>query len=234
MNKKVEKFYDEFAKKQVKTGVNLRHYQILRYAIDFGLQRSHSVLEIGCGIGTFTGLLASYLSDGEVYSTDISEESIRVAKERLVGKRNIVFDITNMSNFSVDRKFDFVILPDVLEHIPIDQHKNLFDRISVHMHSDSKILIHIPHPQIIEYYHRVSPEVLQVIDQPIHTDVLAESMYFNDLIIQDIKSYSLFHKQVDYQLIVAEKKRDKDYFEPRSKLSISLAKMLCRLSLLFS
>jgi len=229
MSKTVENYYDEFAAQQIKTGVNLRHFQILRFAIERGLKKSSSVLEIGCGIGTFTGLLATYVKNGSVLATDISGESVAIARNRLSKKSNVEFVVTDMIDFSVEKKFDFIILPDVLEHIPIEQHPNLFKSISNNLTDNGKILIHIPHPLIIEHYHRSSPEILQVIDQAIHLDSLAPALYENGLMVLELKSYNLFHTTNDYQLISIQKHKAENNFRERSKLSIIFSKSFLRI-----
>ena len=69
-------FYDQFAKKQEKTGINSRHLSILAKVKDAGLQASDRILEVGCGIGTVSHLLATQVPSGKVLAVDISPESI--------------------------------------------------------------------------------------------------------------------------------------------------------------
>lgn len=66
----------------------------------------HRVLELGCGTGRFTALLAA---DGyEVTGLDLSEAMIKVAKKKPFGKR-ISYVCSDMRNFNLGRKFDVVI-----------------------------------------------------------------------------------------------------------------------------
>ena len=94
--------------------------------IKSGLRKDSVVLEVGCGVGTLTVLLNKFLSKGKLVATDISDESIEKAKKRIPNSNKIDFFVTDMKDFSYSQKFDFIVLPDVLEHIPIDQHKELF------------------------------------------------------------------------------------------------------------
>lgn len=66
----------------------------------------HRVLELGCGTGRFTALLAA---DGyEVTGLDLSEAMIKVAKKKPFGKR-ISYVCSDMRNFNLGKKFDVVI-----------------------------------------------------------------------------------------------------------------------------
>ena len=88
MSSNVSEFYDQYSKQQLNTGVHIRHYTILTRLKKAGLKPNHRVLEVGCGIGTLTGLLGSYLKDGKLTAVDISPESIEIAKKRTKKKKN--------------------------------------------------------------------------------------------------------------------------------------------------
>ncbi|MFZ9236700.1 MAG: class I SAM-dependent methyltransferase, partial [Algoriphagus sp.] len=77
---KVVRFYDQFAEKQEKTGINSRHLSILDKAKQAGLKSNHRILEVGCGIGTVSHLLATQVPQGKVLALDISPESIEKAR----------------------------------------------------------------------------------------------------------------------------------------------------------
>ena len=87
----VEKFYDEFADKQEDAGINRRHVSIDNWLTEFGLKTNHQVLEIGCGVGTQTELLAKRLNEGSITACDISSESVKRAESRLNGFSNAKF-----------------------------------------------------------------------------------------------------------------------------------------------
>jgi trans-aconitate 2-methyltransferase len=133
----VVNFYDQFAEKQQKTGINSRHLSILDKVKAAGLQSNHRILEVGCGIGTVSHLLATQVPKGEVLAVDISPESIEKAKNLWKSQTNLSFEVSDMSDFDKPGKsFDFFVFPDVLEHIPVDQHFPLFQNISKHAHPD--------------------------------------------------------------------------------------------------
>ncbi len=224
----IKKWYNTFSEKQVATGTNLRHYAIFNKLIDSGLRKNHSVLEIGCGIGTLTKLVYGFLKKGELVATDISDESIEIAKKRMPPSKRINFLVTDMKDFSYPKKFDFIVLPDVLEHIPIEQHKDLFEVICKHMHHESLVIINIPHPKALDFLSIHSPEKLQIIDQSISADTMINNAYTADLELIDYISYSIFNKEND-SVLIRFKKNNAITLTPLSKLVIIRRKSIERI-----
>ncbi len=216
MSKKVADWYDEFTVRQIKMGINARNKSIQNWLERFGLQKDHRVLEIGCGIGTQTQLLAEYLnSDNQITALDISPKSIDIAKDRYDNYKGITWIAADFVTHKMDEKFDVVLMPDVLEHIPVDQHKQLFANIRKVLKKDGFVLIHIPQPYYQEWVWKNKPELMQVIDQSIYTNVLANNVYSNDLYIWHLETYSIWQAQGDYQAIVLKPNRDDiEYSEP--------------------
>lgn len=226
-------WYNQFSDNQVITGVNLRHFKIVNRLISLGLKKHHSVLEIGCGIGTLTQLIHQFLKNGKLLATDISDQSIAIAKSRIPRSEKIEFVVTDMSDFRSSMKFDFIVFPDVLEHIPEELHENIFRTVSKMMHADSKILINIPHPRIIDYIRRTEPNKLQVIDQSITALSLVKSASISDLEVINYNSYSLFKVEHDSVFVELKKGSDINYIT-RSKRKIILTKFKERIKFFFS
>lgn len=199
---KISTFYDDFADKQIKTGVNLRHFVLFEQIVKLGLKKNNTVLEIGCGVGTLTGLLHKYVSKGKIVATDISGKSIEAAKKRIKDSLKIDFLVTDMQEFTSQYKFDFIILADVLEHIPVDYHHKLFKTLQQYLANNGKIAINIPSPFSIEYYQKHHPELLQVVDQALRADRLIKDASENGLVLETYNLYSLFHKECDYVWVV--------------------------------
>jgi len=198
--KNVSDFYDKFSKSQVKTGINLRHYYLFNQLKKSGLKRNSTVLEIGCGIGTLTSLIGKYIKKGQMLVTDISPENIAIARTRLAGFSNIEFEVSDMSDFDAGKKFDFIVLADVIEHIPVEAHPGLFETLARHMHPGSVVFIHVPHPKSIEYFEKNDRTKLQIIDQPIYANVLVANAERCGMILRTYIAYSLFHRENDYVL----------------------------------
>ncbi|MGB0890738.1 MAG: class I SAM-dependent methyltransferase [Flavobacteriaceae bacterium] len=221
----IKSWYNTYATKQKRTGLNLRHYSIINQLINYGLKKNSNVLEIG--IGTLTSLLHSYLSKGKIVATDISDVSVEMAKKEINSKR-ATFYVTDMKQFTLDEKFDFIVLPDVLEHIPMEDHKELFKVLSNLLKNTGVIFIHIPHPKVINYIRKNTPELLQVIDQSIPSNFLLENAYAADLLLVDYKSYSLFKNENDYAAIAFRKNVELE-FTNRSQKTIILHKLKARI-----
>jgi cyclopropane fatty-acyl-phospholipid synthase-like methyltransferase len=228
----VGEFYDDFSKKQVVTGTNLRHYYLFTKIVKSGLKRNHDVLEIGCGIGTLTSLLYSYLKNGKIVATDISSKNIQLAQERIKSAKRIEFFISDMQDFSYAGKFDFIVLADVLEHIPMHLHGSLFQTITKYMKDDATLFINIPHPSNIEFLRANAPEKLQIIDQALYADELTKVASACGLILSEFKSYSLYHSEDDYNIIRFRLNRKVNY-TPKAKSKIIIKKNLYRLFYLF-
>lgn len=224
-SKDISSFYDGFASHQKKTGTNIRHRTIFRNLKNAGLKKDSSVLEIGCGIGTVTSLIAKYALKAKIVAVDISPQSIEIAKQVQKHFPNIQFIVSDMTDFKSELKFDFVVLPDVLEHIPVEQHRNLFNVIRKHTHPDSTVLINIPNPPYLRWLRKNKPNVLQIIDQPISTDILLNDVYANDFHLHSLNVYSLSIKEGEYQCIIL--KRQKEYeLKKVTPLSKTLASVL--------
>ena len=230
-SKDVAIFYDRFNTVDLqKIGVNIRHRTILKNLIKSGLKNNANVLEIGCGIGTVTQLISKYLSHGKIVAVDISPESIETAKQLNKSLNNIEFLVSDMSNFHHRTKFDFVVLPDVLEHIPVENHKTLFKTIREHIHIDSTIFINIPNPPYLRWVHKNRPELLQIIDQPLSTQELLNNVYPNDLYLHSLNVYSLAFEEGDYQLIILKPNKELGKVTKISKSKLRAMEIKSRLS----
>lgn len=73
--------------------------------------RFASVLELGCSIGVFTEQLAGRAD--AVIAVDISEEPLRVARERLAGHPGVVFERLTLPREWPSGAFDLIVLSEV-------------------------------------------------------------------------------------------------------------------------
>jgi cyclopropane fatty-acyl-phospholipid synthase-like methyltransferase len=227
---KVVSFYDQFAERQAKTGINSRHLSILDKVKQAGLQANHRILEVGCGIGTVSHLLATQVPNGKVLAVDISPESIEKAKVLWKDQKNLNFEVSDMSDF--DKKgetFDFFVFPDVLEHIPVDQHFRLFQNIQMHSHADSVIFIHIPAPRYLQWMIDNEPEKLQVIDQPLDSGDLIKNITANGFYLEKMETYGLFFEEKDYQYFVFRSAKPLRSSTPKSKWDVLKERLRIRI-----
>jgi trans-aconitate 2-methyltransferase len=199
----VTAFYDEFVDRQARVGINRRHEAILAWLKRFGMRADDRVLEIGCGAGTLTQLLAEALPGGSVLGFDLSPKSVEAARARLASFGNARVAAGDVLEVDAGGDpYDVVVLPDVIEHIPLEMHDALFGRIAGWVRSDGFVLAHYPNPHHLEWFHQHHPERLQIVDQPIHADVLLANAYRHGLYLDYLERYSIWIREGDYVVAV--------------------------------
>jgi hypothetical protein len=62
--------------------------------------------------------------------------------------------------------------------------------------------LHYPNPHHLEWCHVNNPENLQIIDQPIHADVLLANAYRHGLYLDYYERYSIWIREGDYVVAV--------------------------------
>ncbi len=111
----------------------------------FKLYLRGDILEVGCGIGNFTELLADY---GKVWALDISDKYIKFTRQKLNGKATVgIGDIEKGKYFFEDQKFDSIVCLNVLEHIKNDQ-AALYNLLKL-LKKNGKLILLIPAHQFL-------------------------------------------------------------------------------------
>lgn len=224
----VEKFYNTFKEHQKKLGVNIRHRTIFKNLKKLGLKPESNVLEIGCGIGTVSSLILKHATSGTFVGVDISNESIEVAKLLNAGSKNAEFIVNDMSAFTHKVKFDFIVLPDVLEHIPVEQHNNLFRVLSTVSAKNVVVLINIPEPNCLNWARVKHPEKLQIIDQSLSMQDLLNNSYPHGFRLFSMNSYALQYMENDYTSIVLKQNMQLENYTLKNKLTLGIENLLSK------
>lgn len=171
------------------------------------MKRSSNVLEVGCGIGTVSKLIIKATPEGQFLGCDISSKSIEFAR-KFNPESHANFQVTDMSKFTSDLRFDFIVFPDVLEHIPAEQHANIFSKIAAVSKPSTKILINIPEPNALNSVRKYNPELLQIIDQSLSLQKLVNDAAESDFKLESVEPYAI-HTEVDnYLKIVFYRERE--------------------------
>jgi len=215
----VEQYYDDYIAHQKKIGISIRHRTIAKKIKRLRIPPNANILEIGCGIGTVSSLLIKMIPDGWFAGCDISPRSIEVARELNPGS-NAEFICTDMSDFTHTRKFDYVVFPDVLEHIPVDQHYRMFENISKVCSDNATFFINIPEPNTLNYYRRNHPELLQIIDQSLSMQDLLNNTYPHGFKVVSIQPYALGISTPNYLSIVMKNNTEVKQVVTKPKLSL--------------
>lgn len=226
---KVEEYYNHFKEHQKKLGINIRHRSIFKYLRQAGLKNNMKVLEIGCGIGTVSHLILQFLKKGHFVGVDISSESIEMARQFNAKFSNCEFVVSDMSDFKHSLCFDAIVLPDVLEHIPVEQHLALFTLLKAYTHSNSFILINIPEPNCLNWLRKKHPEKLQIIDQSLSMQDLLNNSYPAGFELYSLQPYALQYQQNDYLSIILKRQQDHGDYVLKGKLQLGKDNLLSKL-----
>ncbi|MBU4538795.1 MAG: class I SAM-dependent methyltransferase [Weeksellaceae bacterium] len=203
----ISEFYDEYVQRQLKIGANERLISLYKRLINGGLNVDSKVLELGCGVGIFTKLLAKKVTNGIIEAVDLSEKSIAVAQQELKHKKNIYFDVADVVKYQPKNSdFEMITLMDVIEHIPLEHHEELFGNLAQIATEKTNILINIPNPQYIGYARINHPESLQVIDQEVELFTIMKHLEKHGLELVYFEKYGIWEEE-DYHFMVIRKKR---------------------------
>ena len=219
----VKEYYDTFKEHQKKLGINISHRTILKNLKNAGLKSNSNVLEIGCGIGTVSHLILKQIPEGSFVGLDISSESIKMAQQFNAFHKKAEFMVNDMSNFTHKTKFDFVVFPDVLEHIPVEQHANIFKTISELTTPNATVIINIPEPNYLNWVRANEPSRLQIIDQSLSMQDLLNNCYPYGFKVYSIIPYALHYDVNDYLAIVLKKDMTVKHIQLKGTLERAIA-----------
>jgi len=102
----------------------------------------NSLIDIGCGDGRLVRELSSAFPEKDTLGIDYSSRAINLARA-LNPKLN--FEVVNIQKEKPPKKFDRVLLIEVLEHISPKQRKNFIKGIVDSMHQGGELLLTVPH-----------------------------------------------------------------------------------------
>ena len=117
-----------------------KRFEFLEKLANYIHLKESSVLEFGSATGQMTEILLPRTKN--VVAVDGSSEFIKIAKDRVKDAQNVVFYESYFENFTVDAKFDCLILHHILEHI--ENPLTLLPKISAFLDKDGIIAISVP------------------------------------------------------------------------------------------
>ena len=192
-------FYDDWVETEAAAGINDRHRAIAATLHRLGLKGGDRVLEVGCGVGQLTELICHRIGrEGELMGVDLSPRSISAARQRLHRFSGVTLLAGDIVEMSLEPQFDVVVLPDVIEHIPLEFHSPLFAKLGGLLSPDGFMLLNYPCPHYQRWLHVHRPDLLQPVDQAIDADVLATEAARNGLYLVSLRTYSVWVPEGDY------------------------------------
>jgi len=145
------------------------------------------ILEIGCGIGATTWRLARAWPHAEVVGTDVSAASIQVARS-CFPRPNLTYRDGLIWESGLAGKFDFVVLMDVYEHIPLHDRSTLHSLLRSLLADESRVFLSFPTPAL-QRYGIDGPSDLQPVDEDITpSDVIT--------LAEETNTQILYYRQV--------------------------------------
>lgn len=117
----------------------------LERLIKYGMQPSHTMLDIGCGSLRGGMHFIQYLEPGNYWGIDISEDILEAAQKMLhehdlKDKRPTLAQNIDLTFSQFNRTFDYIHAQSVLSHMPVEDMEELFANIGSIMHADSMFL----------------------------------------------------------------------------------------------
>lgn len=231
-NKKdITDFYDDFSEHQKQMLHNERHYFLLKQMQKNGLQSNSSILEIGCGIGSMSNLIAPKIKKGKLVAIDISPKSIEIAKNNNSHYSNVSFFVIDSTQQIIPKNnYNLIILFDVLEHIPTEERDEMLKQISILMDNNAVFLVNVPAPNAHIDSIKTQPHLMQVIENPVFIHDFAQLLNKNGMAIKSFFTYDMWQKE-EYQFYVIHKEQPYVYQKtfPSSSLNpYSIKKRILR------
>lgn len=87
--------------------------------------RALKILNFGCGVGKCEQIVARYFPSSSIYSTDVSSESIRIARERNSALRNVTFAVSDGITIPFEGSYDLIFCAGVFHHIPHENRQSV-------------------------------------------------------------------------------------------------------------
>lgn len=95
-------------------------YQTIIKLVDIFFDKTGVVFDFGCGVGSLDFYLSKRMK--HVYGYDISSDAIKIARQSAeeLNIKNVSFESVVLPNFKAEKKADYIVCSEVLEHVEHD------------------------------------------------------------------------------------------------------------------
>jgi len=176
--------YEDLHSENIKTSgfspAYFDEYKIREMADYFSdIKKKHErirILNFGCGIGKSEKYIRRYFPDSIIYSTDVSEKSLELARKNNRGMNDLYYGFYDGDKLPFDSLFDAVFIANVFHHIPRHLHIKTLCNLKKHMTGDGLIFLFEHNP--------LNPVTVKTVnDCPFDEDaVLLSPLYTNRII----------------------------------------------------
>jgi ubiquinone/menaquinone biosynthesis C-methylase UbiE len=104
-----------------------------------GKNEPKTILDFGCGIGSFIPYLHDIYKNTKLYGCDISAKSIEIAKK--IHPYCDFKTIENIVDLDIYEKIDLIIINTVLHHIPQGEHESWINKLSNIIKKEGSVIV---------------------------------------------------------------------------------------------
>lgn len=123
---------------------SLQHFNMYKgFFKNIKLNKCINVLDAACGNGFNTKMLAYEMPNSKVYGIDLNKNVIELANKYNKHSR-VEYMCTDLFDFNLDIKFEYIFFLEILEHIKSDQHYIIIDKLLGLLSKDGLLFISTP------------------------------------------------------------------------------------------
>jgi trans-aconitate 2-methyltransferase len=197
----VRQFYNEFLSKRMigyRVYGNMRIESAAKFFADH-IRADSTVVDVGCGIGIASEMLAKRARSGMVIGVDISDMNIWYAR-KTVRFPNVQFHtldigqgVPRLRELLKGKSVDVFTLGDVIEHLTDEDRAILFRSMAELGSPTVKLLITIPSEFYQRYLIAEHPEELQIIDNIITPTLLEQEGRREGFVLTYFRVVAMWH-----------------------------------------
>ncbi len=183
MTDEVRDFYNDFLRQRMvgyRVDGNARIEAAINLLRPF-VKPGSIVADIGCGIGIVAEAIAMHEPTAWVIGVDISPANIEYARRTISASNLDLFAASVTDQFAeirsrAGRELDVICIIDVIEHIPENERRQVFQKLAGIAASDCMLVLTYPSPEYQRHLLSNEPNELQVIDNIVElSDLIAEA-----------------------------------------------------------
>ena len=178
-------FLNSIAEKWDST-INVDEKRINKLLSQISIKNGDSVLDVGTGTGVLIPFYKEINKDGEITGVDMSEGMINVAKRKFGELYNVKFEILDVENDSIEKKFDKIVLYSMFPHLNnrVEAVKKL---VSNNLKENGKLLI--AHSDSREFLNNLHSNADERVSEDILIEVNKQKEAFEKASLKVTKAY---------------------------------------------
>lgn len=165
---------------------------------------SGSIIDVGCGVGYSTAMLADRFPKSRVVGIDMSSESIQFARS-YNARENVSYIEGDFFNFNTKTKFDLVFALEILEHIKAVNHFRFIKKLFAILNNSGTCFISTPNALDeldVETGHigMLNRERAKIFIKKLKFSIIRSFFYNNKLLhTKDLKQFLIDKDMTEYE-----------------------------------